>query len=227
MSTTRFSHDVHDPVAKGDLRPAGTDEAQNAGGHDAPSTSRLGGPYANDRYDQPGGGDKPAGSRSTPDRSGADYPLTRLGYLGLIPFGFGAGIAWLSPWLVSPAIALTIAMGTIAYGGIIAAYMAGMGAGGLLTQNKPGIMTYLSGMIATLIAWLMIIPDGYFFLSIAPVWRVVGLIIVFAYLYARDLQLAVAGTWPDWYTRLRFRLTAWVFIALTALGARLLFWALI
>ncbi|MEL6506200.1 MAG: DUF3429 domain-containing protein [Pseudomonadota bacterium] len=220
MSTTRFSHDVHDPVGKGDLRPAP---------EEAPETTakRFGEPYANDRYDQPGANDETQASTSRLDRSGAEYPLTRLGYLGLIPFGFGAGIAWLSPWLVAPGLALTIATGTLAYGGIIAAYMAGMGAGGLLGQNRPGVMTYLSGMIATLVAWLMIIPDGYFFLSIAPVWRVVGLFAVFIYLYARDLQLAVAGTWPDWYARLRFRLTAWVVIALVALGARLLLWGLI
>jgi len=214
MAPSRFDHDVHDPLRVGGL---------SANMSDKDETSRkLDLPYANDRYETPAKAGSPRGDGL--DRSGAQFAMTRLGYFGLVPFYFGAGVLWLSPWLVAPSLALIIQQGTLAYAGIIASYMAGMGAGGLLTRDRPGIMTYLSGMIAVLIAWLMIVPDGYFFFSMSPVWRTLILAGVFIYLYARDLQMAVADDWPRWYSDLRFKLTAWVVIALIAIFARLLLW---
>lgn len=216
MAPNNINHDVHDPVASGNLKSSLTTDDK--------LTQSLDLPYANDRH----GGSSPP-SKNTGhelDRNGAHYAMTRLGYMGLIPFGFGAVILWLSPWFVSPSIALTIQNGTLAYAGIIAGYMAGMGAGGMLTRDRAGIMTYLPGMIATLIAWLMIVPNGYFFLSIPSIWRTLIMASVFIYLYLQDMRMVMNEDWPRWYAELRLRLTAWVIIALVAIFARLLLWGI-
>ncbi len=158
---------------------------------------------------------------------GAKPTLSTLGYYGLVPFAGGAILVWLSPWLINTGMGLTIQKGTLAYAGIIASYLAGMGAGQALHKNRPGIMAYLPGMIATLIAWAMVLPDGYFFFSLGPVWRMLIMILVFGWLFTRDSALTSLGVWPSWYGRLRMRLTAWVAILLCAIIARLLLWGYI
>ena len=159
----------------------------------------------------------------TTGREAAKPALEHLGYLGLVPFLFGAVCAWLSPWIVSTGIALLIVNGTIVYGAVIAGYMAGMTAGADLKQDRGGITTYLPAMVATLAAWLMAVPNGFFFISIPIPWRLLGLAIVFAWLFLKDDGLARRGQWPGWYGNLRFRLSAWVIISLMAIFARMLF----
>ncbi len=154
----------------------------------------------------------------------AQPALRPLGYLGLVPFGFGAVIVWLAPWLVSVGQALIIERGTLVYGAIIASYMAGMGAGGDLGRERPGVMTYLPSMLAALFAWLAALPDGYFFISLSETSRVVILAAVFGFLYFRDMSLIAQGTFSPWYGRLRFRLTAWVIIALLSIAVRMIIW---
>lgn len=158
---------------------------------------------------------------------GARSALPELGYYGLLPFIFGAVIVWLSPWIVSPTLALIIQKGTLVYAAIIASYMAGMGAGQALSNDRSGKMTYLPGMIATLIAWAMALPDGYFFFTLGSVWRMTVIIFVFVWLFMRDSALTGTGVWPSWYGRLRFRLTAWVIVLLGAIIARLILWGYI
>lgn len=217
MAPNNLHHNVHDPVASGNLKSSlrGDDKA----------TSSLDLPYANDRHGKPVS--RTGNKDNDPERNSAHHALTQLGYTGLIPFGFGAVILWLSPWLVSPGIALTTQAGTLGYAGIIASYMAGMGAGSLLTRERGGLATYLPGMIATLIAWLMIVPDGYFFFSLSPVWRTLIMAMIFIFIYVQDTRMAMHDDWPRWYAQLRFRLTAWVIIALGAISARLLLWGMV
>ena len=169
-------------------------------------------------------------NRKSQARPSTKPALHLLGYYGLIPFFLGVAVVWLSPMMVEPGLALIMQQGTLFYGGIIAAYMAGMGAGGILSRENEksgsasGVAAYLPGIIATLIAWFMILPNGYFFFSLSPVWRLIGLIVVFIWLFVRDRASVAAGHWPKWYGDLRLRLTAWVVICLSAIVARLLLW---
>ncbi len=161
------------------------------------------------------------------DNRNAYKAMRRLGYSGLIPFGFGVIIIWLSPWIVDRGLAQTMAKGTLAYAAIIAAFMAGMGTGVHLQQNKSSIFAYLPSMIAALIAWVMVLPNGYFFFSLGSLWRAFFIALIFAWLYTRDQAMVRRNIWPSWYTDLRLRLTAWVIISLSAIIARMLLWGYI
>ena len=150
------------------------------------------------------------------------HELTRLGYAGLIPFAATAGGV-----LAAPPIAEASAMTGLCYGAVIASYMAGMGAGGLIVTDKPANRPLLPGMIAALLAWVSVIPSDVIasVAGSAPGSLVAArcglLIAVFAYLLSIDLAAVRAGGLPDWYAPLRRRLTAGACLSLLviALGA--------
>ena len=146
--------------------------------------------------------------------------LTSLGLLSLTPFVFGAAILWLSPVIVPLWIALNVHTLVLTYGGIVAAYLAGVGAGAALKSPAP--QSALPGMIAALAAWFAILHGGVLTLSAPAVWRYAILITVFIWLLMRDLR--AAGDFPSWYGALRTRLTFWAAITLTMMMARLLSW---
>lgn len=148
--------------------------------------------------------------------------LTRLGFLGLAPFVFGAAFVWAGPLFLPQWIALNIHTLVLAYGGIIAAYMAGMGAGAGLKSQAP--QPLLPGMIAALVAWFAIWPAGFLYFSVPAVWRYLILIVVFVWLLLRDLRAVAAGDFPSWYGALRTRLTFWTSISLVLIMARLISW---
>lgn len=150
--------------------------------------------------------------------------MTRLGLWGLAPFAVAAVAAWLSPIIIPQWIALNLHSLALAYGGIIAAWLAGAGAGAGLRGGGPG-GPYLPGMIAALIAWFAIWPSGFLTLTIPPVWRYLVLIVVFAWLLMRDLRAVEAGHFPAWYGPLRTRLTFWACVFLIIIMSRLITWA--
>lgn len=154
--------------------------------------------------------------------------MTRLGLLGLVPFIAGAAALWLSPWLLPRHVALDFHQMTLAYGGIIVAYMAGMGAGAMLTP-PPGAAadtprSFLPGMIVTLAAFFFILPPGTFFFSAGAAWRHLVIILLLIYLLLRDLSAVRIGELPGWYGRLRMRLTFWASASLSLIVVRLFLW---
>ena len=154
--------------------------------------------------------------------------MTRLGLLGLVPFIAGAVALWLSPWLLPRHIALDFHQMALAYGGIIVAYMAGMGAGAMLVSS-PGAApdatrSFLPGMLVTLAAFFFILPPGTFFFSIGAAWRHLVIILLLIYLLLRDLSAVRIGELPGWYGRLRIRLTFWASAALSLIVVRLFLW---
>jgi len=151
--------------------------------------------------------------------------MSRLGYMGLIPFGFGAISLWLSPWLIDLYTAQTIQRGILIYGAIIASFMAGMNTGNNLLAGRSTRIDYLPNMVAAIFAWICVVPDGFYFITISPAWRTLGLAIIFAWLFFHDERFTQKGQWPKWYGELRFRLSAWVILALMAIFARLILWA--
>lgn len=146
--------------------------------------------------------------------------MTRLGLLGLAPFAFGAAAMWTSPLIVPQWAALNIHTLVLSYGGIIAAYLAGAGAGAGLRSHAPA--SVLPGMIATLAAWFAIWPAGFLTISVPSVQRYLILITVFVWILMRDLR--AASDFPSWYGALRARLTLWACISLILIMARLLSW---
>ncbi len=146
--------------------------------------------------------------------------MTRLGLLGLAPFFAGAIIVWLSPVIVPQWVALNIHTLVLSYAGIIAAYLAGAGAGASLKSHAP--VSILPGMIAVLFAWIAIWPGGFLTFSLGAVQRYLILIIVYVWVLYRDLS--ASGDFPSWYGALRTRLTFWAAISLLMILARMLSW---
>lgn len=146
--------------------------------------------------------------------------MTQLGLAGLAPFVFGALVMWLSPIIVPQWAALNIHTLVITYAGIVAAYLAGVGAGAGLKTHSPA--TLAPTMIATLFAWVAIWPAGFLIFSLGAVQRYFILIIVYVWILYRDLNSA--GDFPSWYGALRTRLTFWACISLILILARMLSW---
>ncbi len=130
--------------------------------------------------------------------------LTLLGYAGLIPFVLGAATVLACRFAGENALAETAAQIVIAYGGIIAAYMAGMGAGAAIAPGAPlSREPLLLTMLAALAAWVGLSGMG----SSPAFWRPLVLAIVFCALLRRDLGATGRGEFPVWYGPLRWRLT--------------------
>jgi hypothetical protein len=150
--------------------------------------------------------------------------MTRLGLYGLVPFFFGALTVWLSPIIVPQWAALNIHSLTLAYGGIIAAWLAGAGAGAGLMSVKAATPSPVPGIIAALVAWFVVWPGGFLTFSAPAVWRYLVLIVLFAYLLMRDLRAVATGDLPSWYGPLRMRLTLWACVSLALIMSRLIMW---
>lgn len=146
--------------------------------------------------------------------------MTRLGLLGLAPFVFGAAVMWTSPLIAPQWAALNIHTLVLSYGGIIAAFLAGAGAGAGLKSRSAASLT--GAMIAALAAWFAIWPGGFLVFSVPAVQRYMILIAVFVWILLRDLRRA--GDFPSWYGALRTRLTFWACISLILIMARLISW---
>ncbi|MEM9170721.1 MAG: DUF3429 domain-containing protein [Pseudomonadota bacterium] len=152
---------------------------------------------------------------SAPDDNARRGELTALGYAGLLPFFAAAIGVWTEPsaGLAAPARALAIA-----YGAIITAYMAGIGAGGLILGRAPTREALLSGMIATLVAAAAAWPTLPFGILLPTSARAGMLIAALIYLLLRDRRAARAGGLPAWYPALRVRLTTGASLSLLAVG---------
>ena len=150
--------------------------------------------------------------------------MRRLGLLGLLPFVIPAIGVWMAPWALPMRFALELHQMALVYAGIIAAYLAGVGAGGLLLSRERTAEGVLPGMIAALVAWLAIWQGGPLVYVFGAAWRYAILVGVFVYLYARDRRAAAAGALPGWYGALRARLTFWATLSLVAIMSRLILW---
>ena len=148
--------------------------------------------------------------------------MTQLGLYGLIPFAIGAAAAWLTPWLVPGSVAYDIGEVTLIYGAVVASYIAGVGAGAILTSPKGDTAGLMPPMIAALVAWITAFPPGAFFITLPVMVRYLIMIGVFAYFYLRDQRAVEAGELPNWYAPLRTRLTFWACLLLALVVVRYL-----
>lgn len=164
-----------------------------------------------------------ADHREADDRSAKRAELSALGYLGLLPFAMGACAALTTPWLLPSTISWAVIDACISYGGIIAAYMAGMGAGALVAQPRGNGAPLLPGMIAALVAWVGLWPG----LPFIPAARGVQALLiagVLIFLYVHDQRAAERGNLPGWYMPLRARLTIGASLAMVIMGVRQIGW---
>lgn len=150
--------------------------------------------------------------------------MTRLGLLGLLPLAIAAIGLWMAPWALPMRFALDLHQMALAYAGIVAAYLAGIGAGGMLAAPGRTAEGLLAGMVAALIAWIAVWGGGLFNIVLGAAWRYALVIGVLAYLWLRDVRAAEAGELPRWYASLRGRLTFWACLCLLAIMSRMLLW---
>lgn len=150
--------------------------------------------------------------------------MTRLGFYGLIPFVVSAVGVWLSPWLLPQYVGLDFHQIALAYGAIIVAYLAGGGAGASLSPAQKMRESFIPGQLITLAAFVAVIPNGTFFLSLDAVWRHVVILMLLVYLLMRDLNAVRVGFFPRWYGALRTRLTFWAALSIMLIISRLLLW---
>lgn len=150
--------------------------------------------------------------------------MTRLGLFGLLPLAITAIGLWMAPWALPMRFALDLHQMALAYAGIVAAFLAGIGAGGMLAAPGRTAEGALAGMIAMLVAWIAVWGGGLFSIVLGAAWRYALVIGVLIYLWLRDVRAAEAGELPRWYALLRGRLTFWACLCLLAIMSRMLLW---
>ncbi|NNE40351.1 MAG: DUF3429 family protein [Marinicaulis sp.] len=149
--------------------------------------------------------------------------FTRWGLYGLLPL-IGAAVAmWVSPVLLPQYIALDFYQFALIYSGLIVAYLAGFGAGGLVGANGKTAGSTVPSMMIMFAAVVAIVPQGTFFISFPPFWRLALILVLLGILLTRDMS-ASTGVLPGWYGRLRVRLTLWAGLAIALVMMRLLMW---
>ena len=148
--------------------------------------------------------------------------MTELGLAGLAPFWLAAVALWTAPFITSMNFALTMHSMALVYGAVIASYLAGIGAGGLIAGARPSNEPLLPGMVATLLAWIAAWTIWPFDLHLGAAWRHLLILFVLIYLLFRDLRAVAAGALPSWYGSLRVRLTFWAGLAILAIASRLI-----
>ena len=147
-----------------------------------------------------------------------------LGYAGLLPFAFGAILAWV------PGAPISFVVGylgwTLYYAAIILSFMGGArwGVAMMADGRRRGepFSGFLAAVTPALVAWVAVVPQGLLPVAFPMSARIVLLMVAFAGLLAEDLRAARAGEGPGWYAGLRMRLTFWVLIALGFVVVRLL-----
>jgi len=157
-------------------------------------------------------------------RGAQQEEMTRLGLYGLIPFVASAVALWLSPWLLPQYVALDFHQFALVYGGVVAAYLSGAGAGAMLAPKLKQPRGFLPSILVMLAAFFAILPPGTFFLSVGAVWRHLIILLLLIYLLLRDLNNVEAGLAPRWYGVLRTRLTLWAGVSIALIISRLLLW---
>ena len=149
-----------------------------------------------------------------------------LGYLGLLPFAFCVLVLWASPFAVPVSFASGWLHWTLLYAAIILSFMGGarwslamLGEGRRPDEPLSGL---LAAVAPALLAWVMVVPEGFSGLALPYPLRFLVLGIGFALLWVEDRRGVRAGEAPAWYGTLRTRLTFWVLMSLAFIVLRLL-----
>lgn len=150
--------------------------------------------------------------------------MRRLGLLGLLPLAIPALAVWMAPWALPMGFALDLHQMALAYAGVIAAYLAGISAGGALTAPGRNSERLVAGIAVVLVVWIAVWQGGLFRFTLGAAWRYALVIGALVYLWLRDRRAVVEGALPGWYGALRARLTFWACLCLLAIMSRLMLW---
>jgi len=146
--------------------------------------------------------------------------LVFLGRLSLIPFAVGVAGVWILPH----ALAIDVHRIVLAYGAIVAAYLAGIGAGGILVSKSGSTESLTASVVTVFVAWSALwLAMGSFF-HVAPVWRYFLIIGVWIFLLLRDSRAIERRQLPSAYGPLRAQMTFWAVLAMALIAARLALW---
>jgi hypothetical protein len=155
--------------------------------------------------------------------SNIERDATLLGFGGVLPFAFGAIVAWFSPSVFPGAFATYMLLWVLIYGAVILSFMGGARwALAMLSDGATG--TPMSGLLTAvtpaLLGWLAAVPAQLLPVPM-PYWLRFSLLAAgFIGLWAEDRIGVARGEAPAWYGRLRTRLTFWVLIAVAFIVAR-------
>lgn len=159
-----------------------------------------------------------------------------LGYLGLVPFSLCAIMMWILPSdpvehpLISHFI-LNFKAWTLTYSAIILTFLGGVRWGLVLFDSNVEfdeavtIKRLTMSTMPAVFAWLVLVPNsliGSF--SISGTVRFFLLGAAFIYMMIADLDAAKSGAAPDWYGKLRRKLTFFLILLLLLIIIRLIMW---
>ncbi|MFG6468660.1 DUF3429 domain-containing protein [Roseateles sp. BYS87W] len=122
----------------------------------------------------------------------------RLGYAGLLPFGFGAALTWLLGGY-SPAQHAFVVDGLSRYAAVVISFLGGIHWGVAFAKGLPHRGALIWGVSASLLGWVAALMPAYAGLALH------GGVLIACYVMDRRLY-PVLGV-AEWLT-LRFRLTA-------------------
>lgn len=153
---------------------------------------------------------------------------TILGYGGLMPFALLMFVLWFSPAMMAPALTGRLLNWGMIYSAVILSFMGGIHWGIAVLLDRMGdeenpVMERLTGaVIPALIAWIAVIPDNLLPTgSIAPVLRFVLMLFAFLYLLVADRESVRLGLLPEWYGRLREKITFFLTMIMMLIIVRL------
>lgn len=118
----------------------------------------------------------------------------RLGYLGLLPFMFGALLVWLVREDAHPYVTAALS----AYAAVVISFLGGIHWGLGFRQSIPSPQPFVWGVVPSLIAWIAVVMPPYAGLVVH------GVMLIACYLVDRRSYPALGAS--AWLT-LRFRLS--------------------
>ncbi|GEM_PF-398899 len=153
---------------------------------------------------------------------------TILAYSGLAPFFALFLVVWLTPSLFSLETGTQILYWGLMYSAILLSFMGGIHWGIALmltkgnTEITPILERFSGSLLPAIIGWIAIIPGSLLgTISIPPFWRFALMFFAFLYLLIADQRSVRNGLLPQWYGRLREKITFFLVMLLLLIMVRL------
>ena len=153
---------------------------------------------------------------------------TLLGYGGLIPFFTLLILLWLPSSLIGSTTLVRALNWGMMYSAISLSFMGGIHWGIALMMEReerplgPVLERFSGSVMPALIGWIALVPDQLLAgSSISGVWRFGLMLFAFLYLLVADRQSVRYGLLPEWYGRLREKLTFFLSMTLLLIIIRL------
>ncbi len=153
---------------------------------------------------------------------------TILAYSGLAPFFALFLVVWLTPSLIDIEPGTQFLYWGLMYGAILLSFMGGIHWGIALMMTKdhgevsPILERFSGSLLPAIIGWIAIIPGALLgTVSIPPFWRFAMMLFAFLYLLIADQRSVRNRVLPQWYGRLREKITFFLIMLLLLIMVRL------